>query len=121
MKPYYQGYDRIERTSEFIKWLDQKLLEAEPRSRFNFTEELEYKYDMGEHSRIIHIVNNLVQFDYDQVAEICDKEDRRNPDVRYYRPENGATYREMFGEGFFELLKYCQDEGWHFILFGFDS
>ncbi|MNQ39188.1 hypothetical protein D3C85_527920 [compost metagenome] len=120
---------RKEQTWEFLKWLDNKRI-ADQRAagvssqgRAGYYDELEDSLDLGDHSRIIHSVNYLKSFDYDRVAEVDDDE---NPESTWdnpiwMKPIGGETYRELFGEQYFGLINHCVTEGYHFILFGFDS
>lgn len=117
-------------TMAFIKWLDAKRLEqhraasgASGIASYYSFDEIEDKHDIGDHSRIIHVVNTLTRFDYDQVMEErnYDSPDDDWDSPVYMRCADGQTYRECFGEKYFQLLDYCTREQWHFILFGFDN
>lgn len=131
-RPLVEKDDTIKtQTMEFIRWLDQKWIEKARKANpdktgiafYHFHEELEDKYDIGDHSRIIHTLNTLLAFDYDQVVEVTNYEaadfDWDNP--VYIRDESGETYRERFGKPYFDLLDFCKREHWHFIIFGFDN
>lgn len=133
LKPIDPERKRQKLTNSFIRWLDQKWIEAETKGdrdaqySYGFAcgrDGVNDVYDTGDHSRIIHTVPFLRNFDYDQIAEV---RDYKNPEDGwdnpiYIKPLNDAkTYREYFGERYFTFLDYCVREKWHFVLFGFDS
>jgi len=126
LKPIDPEGIRQTQTSEFLRWLDKKRIEKQrengvsSQGRVGYYDELEDSLDLGDHSRIIHTVNYLRSFNYDQIAEVDDGyDDDFNP--RYARPIDGETYRAYFPACYFKLLDFCVKENWHFILFGFDS
>lgn len=126
LKPIDPDGVRSAQTNEFLRWLDSKLIAKQKangvslQGRAGYYDELEDNLDLGDHSRIIHTVNYLRRFDYDQIAEVDDEVDDAFK-MQYIRPIDGWTYRTYFGEQYFKLLDFCDREGWHFILFGFDS
>ena len=126
VKPIDPEGIRQAQTAEFIQWLDSKLIAKQKstgvsiQGRAGYYDYLEDNLDIGDHSRIIHTVNYLRSFNYDQIAEVADEMDE-NYVLQYIRPLDGETYRWHFGAQYFKLLDFCHREGWHFILFGFDS
>lgn len=121
-KPLYDGYDRKSQTQAFMKWCDEQRNNdhPEPKGYYSFSDNsFTEHYDLGEHSFILHSVAVLAAFDYDQIAEIKDENNQSKEPV-YYRPMTGNTYREMFSGSFFDLITYCQEQGFQFIIFGFE-
>lgn len=127
VKPIDPEGIRQTQTTEFLRWLDSKLIAKQrekgvsSQGRPGYYDELEDNLDFGDHSRIIHTINYLRSFNYDQVAEITEYDHDDDHNLIYVRPIGGETYRWHFGEQYFKLLDFCHREGWHFILFGFDS
>lgn len=119
VKPLLPVEERREKTSKFLHWLEQQ--QNVKQVGWYSDAPFMYQYDFGDHSRIIHLVRDLLEFDYDQVVLMEDpKSDFDNP--IYFRHEEGMTYREMFaGAGWFKFLDYCKSEECHFAIFGFDS
>lgn len=126
LKPIDPEGIRQTQTSEFLRWLDKKRIEKQreegvsSQGRVGYYDELEDSLDLGDHSRIIHTVNYLRSFNYDQIAEVDDGYDD-DGNLHYARPLDGETYRTYFPSCYFKLLDFCAKENWHFILFGFDS
>jgi hypothetical protein len=126
LRPYYEGHQRQDKTVEFLNWVNRKLLENSQKEHRD--EELFDKYYFGDHSFIIFGVKPLLEFNYDEVVERINYDveddpsfDWVNPVYTYYRDPEGVTYRAAFGEQYFKFIEYCEREGWHFIVFGFDS
>lgn len=133
LRPLDLGGTRKELTDQFLNWLDRKWSEAEKAGDYEPSygfgrwcghDGIHDRYDTGEHSRIIHTVNTLRNFNYDQVAEVRNydsPEDSWDNPV-YVKPlQGGETYREHFGDQYFKFLDFCVQDNWHFVLFGFDN
>lgn len=134
LKPIDPEGKRQDLTNQFLEWLDQKWIEAEmagardAQYSYGFAcgrDSVNDTYDTGDHSRIIHTVPFLRNFNYDQVAEV---RDHQHPDDTWDNPiyikpteADAMTYRDYFGDRYFTFLDFCVREQWHFVLFGFDS
>lgn len=131
VKPIRPLDELMAQTRAFIDWCQESyrtgssLPESHPSTQFSFycgENRFDDVFDIGDHSRVVHTVNTLSNFDYDQIAEREDYEKRNQTgETVYYRDLGGLTYREIFGEQYFKFLEYARRENWHFVIFGFDS
>jgi len=117
IKPIVEVLPLREQTLKFLRWLDACNNASVP-AYGSFSSVFD-DYDLGEHSRVLYLVNNLRAFDYDQLA-IAEELPSPYPDTAGLSV-GGETYRELLGKEYFKLLNYCQTEGWDFIIFGFDG
>jgi hypothetical protein len=69
---------------------------------------------LGDHSFSWLAVQELLDFDYDQPAEI-------GPESCHSKPDWFTTWRELFGKRFFVDLKTLELIGAERIVFGFDN
>lgn len=119
VKPYTDIKDLVEKTWSFLNYLDRQVAE-ETACGFDRGRSIFEDHWLGDHSRVLYMVSDLVAYDYDRVAEIDDGiSDAENP--IYVATIGGETYRELFPVEYFNLLNHCVQEGYHFIIFGFDS
>lgn len=123
VRPMQPVLERQKQTRLFFEWCDreEKNKHPTPKGYYDhspYGSEFADRHSLGDHGHILYAVKELVEFDYDQIAELYDQKSSLMTPV-YYRPENGETYREMFQESYFNMLTYCQEQGWQFIIFGF--
>ncbi len=125
VKPY-MAPERLEQvqegTKQFLDWMGRKKI-GERHGLSSYHETMYDRYDLGEHNVTVHLVSQLMAFDYDQIAEVEDRTEGRawSAPTKYIRPLDGLTYREYLGESFFRLLVYCEEHGHQFIICGFDN
>lgn len=109
---------RRKQTDDFIDWMNEDLSGDELGYPYWSLVDLSDTHDIGEHSRIIYLTEELTNFNYNQVMEYENVEGR-NPEHNLH---NGETYRQVFeSTGWFELLDHLRQEKAQFVIFGFDS
>jgi hypothetical protein len=125
LKPVVPKNVLTEATEQFLKWLNDEHVRQLGKPQGWYSHEGDFigdyaQYDVGEHSRVFYPVPVLLNFDYDQVAELENEgSDWRNP--TYFRDPSGETYRQHIGDQLHTFLNWCVKENWQFVIFGFDN
>jgi len=128
-----------EATYEFVRWLDNEQRRKEDEA-FQALPKDQRIYGFGHvnpswsddylpyqsGSWVLYPIEMLANFDYDQPIRL-----QRNPhydgskwdDQRWEQDQKdyaNDTYRGVFGEWWFNFLKWAQDNNWQFAIFSFD-
>jgi hypothetical protein len=130
VKPLMELERLEEATDQFLRWLNDehvKQLDVPVGWWGGHERDLigDYAiYDVGDHSRVFYPVQVLLNFDYDQVALVEDDNDTGRDFSKpplYFPNKDNETYREWFGETYFNFLNWCVRDNWQFAIFGFDN
>lgn len=118
-----------ELTIEFQKWADneyRRLKQEQLKLEDGYYGQYEPTWSdltiTGDHSHVIYPLLFLKGFDYEQKPRVFRNkwmtEDHYHTLIQRYQD---TTYREIFGDSYFNFLDWSLENGWHFVIFTFDS
>ncbi len=126
IRPIVPSAELKKATAEFLKWMNSEHRKDSDEDSGWWGSEAEDlfasygTYNVGEGSRVFYPLQVLKAFNYDEAVMIRNYRDIDDT-PRYFRADDGRTYRTEIGHQYFSFLDWCTENNWEFIIFGIDG